>query len=539
MYSLPQHLGRSVLLGGLLCCVLVGTAGADVGAGLFQEAGATTVADGRGNPVVVRSRVARPELGQLDAAPDTSDVIVLNLFEDVTLTAVRTRTDRPSPGGRCWCGDIAEIAGGHVTLAVRGDVMVGSVVTPEGAYRIRSVGDGRCVIQEIDPCQFPPEKTPVGVSLPPAAGGDAAGGADSGLILDVLVVYTAAARTAAGGTTQIRATIDQAIAESNTSYLNSGINQRLRLVHRQEVSYSETSFNWDTTLDRLKGTTDGYMDNVHSLRNQYCADHVVLLVADDAWCGLAYLMETVSSSFASWAFALVNEDCATGYFSFAHELGHNQAARHDWYVDAVNNKPYTYNHAYVNRPDKWRTVMAYNVECKDNGVYCYRLQYWSNPDVKYGGDAMGVPEGSYHAADNRKTLNNTATTCANFRQSCMVEPVADCRANGVDDWLTVTTKNPVSLTVSLDIGFIAGRMGDYWAVVVAPWGYYSLTPAGWVQGIKAFAQFPLGDVLPSLEIYNGTLPAALYIALFGVDDQANGILDGIIYWDAVWIEVTP
>src|SRR4030067_2904062 len=61
--------------------------------------------------------------------------------------------------------------------------------------------------------------------------------------------------------------------------------------------------------------------------------------------------------------------------------------------------------------------MAYNTECGDNGFSCTRLQYWSNPDALYGGVPMGVPEGQSNAADNRKTLNNTAYTVANFRVS--------------------------------------------------------------------------------------------------------------------------
>ena len=106
-------------------------------------------------------------------------------------------------------------------------------------------------------------------------------------------------------------------------------------------------------------------------------------------------------------------------------------ARHDWYVDATANSPTSYNHGYVNSANLWRTIMDYNTECSDSSVYCTRLQYWSNPNVLYGGNPMGIPEGTGTSctagvpnptcdADNRKTLNNTAYTVANFRQSCSV-----------------------------------------------------------------------------------------------------------------------
>jgi hypothetical protein len=168
----------------------------------------------------------------------------------------------------------------------------------------------------------------------------------------------------------------------------------------------------------LKLFTDGYMDNVHTLRNTYKADLVSLFVANGgAYCGMAYIMTTVATTFASNAFSVVDKDCATGYYSFGHEMGHNMGARHDRYVDGTDNSPYKYNHGYYYSPGKWRTVMAYNDGCSAAGVSCTRIAYWSNPNKFYNGVAMGVSSTSASAADNRTTLNNTAYTVANFRAS--------------------------------------------------------------------------------------------------------------------------
>jgi hypothetical protein len=153
-------------------------------------------------------------------------------------------------------------------------------------------------------------------------------------------------------------------------------------------------------------------------------------------------MTTVSSSFESWAYAVICYNCATGYYSLAHELGHNMGARHDWFVDDETT-PYGYAHGYVNTTDRWRTIMAYNTACEPG--YCTRLQYWSNPNVAYNGDPMGVPAGTSTActagtpepncdADNRRTLNNTAYTVANFRDRSSLD-VGPVSVNGytVDD----------------------------------------------------------------------------------------------------------
>ncbi len=245
-------------------------------------------------------------------------------------------------------------------------------------------------------------------------------------MIDVLVVYTAAALTGAGGTTAMNALIQLAINETNQSYINSNITQRVRLVHSEQVAYTETGNLCDGTgnsdLYRLQNPSDGYMDNVHTLRNTYGADVVVLLVENGgSYCGCGFIQAVVSASFENYAFVTVARNCATGYYSFGHEMGHLMGARHDWYVDSTNNSPYTYNHGYVYKQNRWRTIMAYNDDCSNSGYNCTRIQYWSNPLVTYGGVPTGVAEGSPNAADNRKTLNNTACTVANFRQS--VAPV--------------------------------------------------------------------------------------------------------------------
>jgi hypothetical protein len=147
------------------------------------------------------------------------------------------------------------------------------------------------------------------------------------------------------------------------------------------------------------------------------------------------MMDPVSASFENWAFGLVSLTCATGYYSFGHELGHNMSAHHDWFANSATT-PFPYNHGYVNVDEAWRTIMAYNSECDSHNLYCDRLPYWSNPDVSYNDAPMGVPPGTSTScqagdpnhpdcdADNRLVLNNTAPTVANFRDS------ASCTGEG-------------------------------------------------------------------------------------------------------------
>jgi hypothetical protein len=389
------------------------------GSGLFLPASAPRAQEPDGEGTIERARVVGVDFAQLVAPggmpqnPQPGSMLALNLFEDVAYTAVLDRVESSPQGGVTWLGHIEDTPLSQVTLVVNDGVLVGNVTSPEGLFQVRYLGDGLHAVYEIDLSAYPPEAEPVPVDLDEGPVGAAdASLADDGSIIDVLVVYTDDARAAAGGTTAIRNLINLAVAETNTSYGNSQMIQRLRLVHAAEFSYGETG-DIGTDLGRLRVNGDGYLDSVHSLRNTYHADEVVLLVQNGGpYCGIAYMMSSVSASFEAYAFAVVDKDCATGYYSFAHELGHNMGARHDTYVDS-STTPYAYSHGYVNLSGHWRTIMAYNNQCSDNGFYCTRLQYWSNPGITYGGASMGTA----NSADNHRTLNNTRVTVANFRVS--------------------------------------------------------------------------------------------------------------------------
>ena len=126
---------------------------------------------------------------------------------------------------------------------------------------------------------------------------------DDGSIIDVMVVYTPAARDAEGGTAAMDALINLAVEETNTAFANSLVDPRIRLVHTAVVNYVETG-DMGTDISRLRTKTDGYMDEVHLWRDTYAADQVSLIEASGNYCGIAYLMSNVSSSFSPWAFAV-------------------------------------------------------------------------------------------------------------------------------------------------------------------------------------------------------------------------------------------
>jgi hypothetical protein len=377
------------------------------------------------DPMVVRSKNIIVDVGQL--RNQVRSRISMPIFERKSIVLSRSSLEAQK-GGLIWKGTIANEQGSSATFVIVGEVVIGDIFTKSrNMYQIRYLGNGVHSLREIDRTKFRPEgnsseppadavqdKKPGELLMTAAAPAAVTCNTDPANVIDVLVVFTPTTRVAAGGAAAIRATILLAVQETNDSYNNSGITQRLQLAHMEELNYTESG-NSNTDKNRLKNPTDGFMDNVHTLRNTFAADVVMLVVENLQVCGETFIMNPVSNAFEKSAFGVVARDCATGNFSFGHELGHMMGARHDWDADGTNNSPFAFNHGFIrtnptnNTTTPWRTIMGVN-----GTPATVRIQFWSNPNVNFAGDPTGVATGSRQAS-NAQTLNATALTVANFR----------------------------------------------------------------------------------------------------------------------------
>lgn len=369
-------------------------------------------ADFKGNPHASRSRFLTVNFNALfdskGSAYDTTRLseVTLNLFGDATFTGKvkHAKTDR---WGSYWWGPLKGEPMGYFYLVVSDGVFIAHVASPKGVYEVKYAGPGVYEAQQLDQSTFidHPEGYDQGVlfkDVHETGYADLGALADSGAEIDVMVAYTKAARLAQGSTGAMKALIALAVLETNVGYANSGVTTRLRLVHIEEYNYAETG-NMDTDLTRLVSSGDSHFSTIHALRNAYGADMVGLIVTNGGiYCGLA----TSIYASAPYAFQITDDDCATGYYSFGHEFGHLQGARHDMDAD-WSTTPFVYGHGYVNNAGQWRTIMAYaNSSC---GL-CTRLQYWSNPNKTNLGNPMGD-----NYSKNFSVLNTTDYTVANFR----------------------------------------------------------------------------------------------------------------------------
>jgi hypothetical protein len=139
----------------------------------------------------------------------------------------------------------------------------------------------------------------------------------------VIVAYT---KKAAHGCADIeRELVALSIEEANRSFRLSNLGHiSLRLVPTYQTDYVEEGAHFDHVW-RFADKGDGYMEEIHDLRDKYRADVAVLIVDDPKGCGLA----TRVGADADEAFAVVHHACAAASYTVAYEVGHLIGARHE------------------------------------------------------------------------------------------------------------------------------------------------------------------------------------------------------------------
>lgn len=349
---------------------------------------------------------AKVKLVNIDTSALSGDSIDITLDSGKVLTFVKSRIEFNHHDSFTWFGNLPGMQGSAILVVNKGNV-TGSVRDNGDLYKIQPVGNGLHAVIETNSAGLPPEHpthlptvsadrrtrtgtTPIPTPTPTPTPVPTTGTAT----IDVLVVYPS---TVSSAVTDVASLITLAVAETNQAYINSGIDIHMNLVGSAQTTYSETGKTFDTMLSDLKTLSD-----VTTLRDSVKADVVVMLTTNSAYCGEAY-----QYGGASYAFGVVSYSCATGYYSFAHEIGHMQGANHN--VEDATNDSFAYGHGYRQTATSpaWRTIMSY----KCPTVTCPRLQYFSNPNLNYNGLAMGTPS----ANDNARVLNETRGTVAGYR----------------------------------------------------------------------------------------------------------------------------
>ena len=328
-----------------------------------------------------------------------AETLEIPLFDNKNYSAKHFQTETRATDDYTWRGKISEGKfEGDVILTFKKGYVAGIIYAPMNqVYEIVPKFDKQILI-ELNQNLFPECAGDVkGENSKPKAE-NAIAMTDSGDRIDVLVLYTTPVKTTLGGDAQAQTLAQSAIDTTNTTYINSKIRQRVRLVNAQETAISETgSLGSELPVLRNDATVAG-------LREQYKADLVAMISNSSDNCGIGYLM---GSANPLNGFTVTSRTCAVGNLSFPHELGHNIGSQHNPENGSGATYPYGYGH-YVD--GIFRTVMSYVDPCP-NG--CTRRPYFSNPEILFN----GLPTGIDNARDNARSINNTADTIANYRYS--------------------------------------------------------------------------------------------------------------------------
>ena len=331
---------------------------------------------------VVRSRFGRIRSEQiLELARSGGRHLKLNLFENREIGIDIDSVDAITATNVVLTGSTD--GEGRATIVVK-DGLVSAHVNEDGeSFEIRNVSGDVHEIAEHDvqaeaACSTDDEshqgEAPTDDSFMQhkfSAVGDATIQAES--TIDLMVAYTPSALRAAGSVTALEASIQGAVADTETSFRNSRIGHHVRLVAIVPVSQDETT-NFDASLNALTSPNDGKWDEVHQLRAKHGADQVTLVVGSSSGsiAGVGWIGGGEPQAFTVVLFQSIRQ------YTFAHELGHNLGLNHSDGLESASGR--------------FRTIMAYGTQ--------KRIPYFSNPEISYN----GVPTGD--ATHNEAALAN-------------------------------------------------------------------------------------------------------------------------------------
>lgn len=373
-----------------------------------------------------RMTTLRPEISRADGL-ELGDRLTLGLFDDANYTAVIDRIHTNINGTVSVRARIESEPMAYVMISTTDGRSLGTISVPRQRrrFRIMPALDGvRYVAAEIDP-QTADELEDAEAPQPPFdAPSDAifsepteqANGQPVPDVtnIDVMVVYTPAAQTYTGGSAGMANTIAQAMEKAQLVLDNSQTQTTMTLVYSGLVDYVESGSS-NTDLNRLTSATDGYIDQVHTLRNEYGADLVAMFTHVEDVGGIAWQLYSTSGS-PNYAFSITRIQQASWTYTTIHELGHNLGCHHH---KQQNTQPgpglYSYSAGWrwIGQDSKpYCSVMTYEEGTYfADGVKHTRVAYFSNPELSY----QGMPTGDAVDGDNARTVRQIRDVIAAYR----------------------------------------------------------------------------------------------------------------------------
>ncbi len=233
--------------------------------------------------------------------------------------------------------------------------------------------------------------------------------------VDVLVLYTPGLTSRYDGAPETR--INHLFSVTNQSYLSSGLDIQIRLVHSEQVAYPDDGDSGDA-LRAITLQTHSAFTNVPALRTQYGADMVLLYrpyMNGHNSCGIAWLGGYGASGNMQWSpgymFAHVSATLCGDYVT-GHELGHNMGLHHSRrQAPAGGTFPYAVGYGVDN---VFVEMLAYQTSFNVD-YYTGKEYKFSSPNLTCRGYPCGISStDATNGADAVKALAYTVPQIATF-----------------------------------------------------------------------------------------------------------------------------
>merc|ERR1712227_732117 len=237
----------------------------------------------------------------------------------------------------------------------------------------------------------------------------------------------------AASTADIPGFVNQILSETNQGYSQSGIALTIttHCIEQASINDDESSSTLLTNFRNMKGDEE-------TLRGT--ADAAALIYEDSSGCGRAYLYAYSNQL----SLSITKKSCATGYYSFGHEIGHNLGATHN--PEESTNSVFDYGHAHLILPtgdttySGYRTILAYFADGHYN-----RVNYYSNPAIIF--PTTGTATGVVGVSNNVAVLNQNRAAYAALGDESQA-----CGAGATTTVTSAPTPGPTTTTAAPPVG---------------------------------------------------------------------------------------
>lgn len=384
-------------------------------------------------PGILRSRAVRVDLSVL-ARVKKGDVLRVELFKDKIFFARFEEREDFGRGHYSWTGRLDDREQSLFVLSVDQGAVAGSFTHASHEHPLMvelHPGRGTQYVREVKQDR---RNSPIAGDMNfvrPMASGPCD---DNPNRIRIMVLYGRGAVFQAAGVTRLRAWITSQVSYMNAVFGSSRSNTGIQFVLTsiRDTGYTSQT-NMSAELGRLRGKSDGFMDQIHAWRDADKADIVALILQNNRTLhprasGIAYYPASVSGVHESLGFNIT--EFAQPSNVFTQEVCHNFGCHHE----PANSVPVRiYPYAQAHSDDKntgfpfyartyFTTVVGYPTSRRPIIPYLSSPLWTFKRTYTVGPDGPVLPMGTAALNDNRRSIGNVKQLIANFRKGDRVLP---------------------------------------------------------------------------------------------------------------------